>query len=174
MKNYFEILGVKESFFVDKESLNQAYIAKQQQYHPDRQIDKNDSERQKAILLSMDVNAAIKILSNPVSRAKHLLELKSVFVNNDSKNDTYQPDSNILQLVMQYQEKLSNASTEELLQGLADDIASQMEQVKTQFANAYEQDNLEQAARYAIYMRYLERLEEEITLKHTQKHKQAV
>lgn len=102
MTNYFEILDLEIEFAVDESKLQAAYVKAQQQYHPDRQVGKSDTDRKKAALASAAANDAHRILNNDYSRACHLLELQGIKVHGDDANT--KPDASLLAEVMQWNE----------------------------------------------------------------------
>ena len=66
VSNCFKILGIAPRYDIDLDELNKAYISLQTRCHPDVSGDDNES---------MHVNHAYKILSDPIKRAEHLLEI---------------------------------------------------------------------------------------------------
>ncbi|MDR2723880.1 MAG: hypothetical protein LBB25_01570 [Holosporaceae bacterium] len=65
--NYFEKFGIPVGYKIDENALVQAYLQEQSSFHPDA----NEVEFEKSALL----NKAYKVLSNPIDRAKHFLEI---------------------------------------------------------------------------------------------------
>jgi molecular chaperone HscB len=80
MHNHFELFGLPPAFAVDREALERAYRDIQSRVHPDRFASAGDAERRASMQWTARVNEAYRTLKNPVSRAKHLLELKGVDV----------------------------------------------------------------------------------------------
>jgi molecular chaperone HscB len=106
MQNYFVLLGLPESFDIHLSELERVYFAKQRDFHPDRQIGKNDAEKQKAIFASMDINTAYQALKDPLKRAQHLLDLQGIWVNSEGK-DTVKPTPELLMEMMILREEVS-------------------------------------------------------------------
>lgn len=71
--NYFELLGIQQSYKLDSSLIKQQYLLMQQTYHPDRV---NDIKLQKEYIeKSMLINEAYKILNDDYQRAEYLLIL---------------------------------------------------------------------------------------------------
>jgi molecular chaperone HscB len=72
--NYFELLGLEESFNLDKNELRRSFLEKSREVHPDLQsfLEVQDLEQ------SSYINVAYETLSNPNSRLKYILELNSI------------------------------------------------------------------------------------------------
>jgi molecular chaperone HscB len=65
--NYFEKLEIPVRYKIDVDSMVQTYLQKQSRFHPDA----NDSESEESAFL----NKAYKVLSDPIARAEHFLEI---------------------------------------------------------------------------------------------------
>lgn len=169
MQNYFELLDIPVSFSIDEQELHRAYVARQREFHPDRQTGKGDVEKQKAILASMEINTAYQTLKNPVTRAQHLLALKDVRVGNDSKGDSYQPEPALLMQVMEQREALEQATDEAAFDRLSLQARQDFEASGAAFQAAYAANELDKAAQLAIRMRYLEKFQEELRIHKSQK-----
>lgn len=80
MQNHFELFGLAPAFAVEGEALERSYREIQAQVHPDRFAHAGDAERRASLQWTTRVNEAFQILKNPVTRARHLLELHGVDV----------------------------------------------------------------------------------------------
>ncbi|MFM8185714.1 MAG: Fe-S protein assembly co-chaperone HscB, partial [Alphaproteobacteria bacterium] len=98
MINHFFNLNLAENFVIDLNILEKNYLELQQKFHPDQSL----SDLEKSIAL----NESYKILSNPISRAEHLLELKNIFINDDE--NSLRPSLETLNEVIELQEKIEN------------------------------------------------------------------
>ncbi len=87
-QNCFEVFGFKESFLINTETLREAYLKLQKQFHPDYCIsDKNLTiNKDITLAISSHINNAYKTLLNPLSRAILLLNLHDITysLNNDN------------------------------------------------------------------------------------------
>ncbi|HMT03504.1 MAG TPA: Fe-S protein assembly co-chaperone HscB [Burkholderiales bacterium] len=109
-KNYFEVFGFKEIFLINTESLRQAYLKLQKQFHPDYFIsDKNLTINKDIIIaISAHINNAYKTLLNPLSRAILLLNLHDIAYN--LNNDTSISETFIIEQ-MEIHEEIEEAKT---------------------------------------------------------------
>lgn len=80
--NYYEILNVKKD--ASSKEIRQSYKALMKKYHPD--IFKGD--KAKAEKLSMEINAAYDVLSNPEARKEYDLSLEEENINNTNYNSS--------------------------------------------------------------------------------------
>ena len=78
--SHFELFGLPQAFSIDVSALEKAYREVQSRVHPDRFAHAGDAERRASLLWTTRVNEAFQVLKNPVSRARHLLELHGVDV----------------------------------------------------------------------------------------------
>jgi molecular chaperone HscB len=71
--NYFEVFGLSARFDLDSDDLRRRYFAISRQTHPDRPA--HGSSEVEGLRRSATANRAYEVLSAPVARAEHLLEL---------------------------------------------------------------------------------------------------
>ena len=77
--NYFEHFGIPMSFLIDEKELKRLYLTMSRKLHPDYYT-LEDSMTQEAILERSSLNnEAYKVLKNPVSRMRYILDQKGVF-----------------------------------------------------------------------------------------------
>lgn len=161
MKNYFAILELPAVFALDQAALQRSYLAKQQEFHPDRQAGKTDGERQRALLHSMEINQAYAALKSPLKRAQHLLELAGIRVNGE--RDTIKPPPSLLMEVMELRESLTECKTPQALEI----FRTQAQQLHTQalesLAAAFAKNQMETAAHCALRLNYLEKILQDAT-----------
>ncbi len=167
--DYFALFGLPPSFTLDESTLHKAYVALQQQFHPDRLVGKAEAERAKAIQLSMDATQGYEALKSPLTRAQHLLALQGVVVNSEGK-DSVKADQPLLMEMMELREQLSNAMDAHALAHAVADIKAAMKDCHDKLSSAFEQCDYAQAAQLTIRMRYLGKaLEEAYMLTHQRK-----
>lgn len=80
MHDHFQLFGLTQSFNLDMDALERAYRDIQSRVHPDRHAHAGDAERRASMQWATRVNEGYRTLRNPVTRAKHLLELHGVDV----------------------------------------------------------------------------------------------
>lgn len=74
--NYFQLFGLPERFALTQSTLTERYRVLQQAVHPDRFASASDSERRQAVQQAAGVNEAYRVLKDPLSRARYMLELR--------------------------------------------------------------------------------------------------
>ncbi|GAB6040513.1 Fe-S protein assembly co-chaperone HscB [Endothiovibrio diazotrophicus] len=77
-QNYFELFGLAEVFAVDKEALAARYRELQAETHPDRFASASGQEKRIAQQRASLVNDAFATLKSSQRRARYLLELRGV------------------------------------------------------------------------------------------------
>lgn len=160
MQNYFQLLGVEERFTLDASTLNKAYMAAQQRFHPDRLVGKSDAERADSVQRSMDTNDAYETLKTPLGRAEHLLALDGIIVNQDEL-DTHHPSQDLLMEVLELRESLAESQSEPEVAKHILDIKAAMRETEEQLMELFEQESPTKAAQATIRLRYLGKTLEE-------------
>ena len=161
--SYFQLFGLAEAFSVDREALEQAYREIQSRVHPDRFAHAGAAERRASLLWTTRVNEGYQALRNPVSRARHLLELHGVDV--EFETNTAMPRQFLMQQ-MELREALESAvgrkDSDELRKiekGLEGDKAS----LEKQLAQRLDVDrDYPAAAGLVRELQFLEKLQAEI------------
>ena len=83
-KNYFELFGLPVSFEVDISSLRERYRDLQRSAHPDRFANASDRERRLSMQQASLINEAHRALKDPLQRARYLLSLHGIDINDES------------------------------------------------------------------------------------------
>lgn len=108
-QNYFELLGLPQKFAIDGAVLNQNYRRLQSEVHPDRFAAASSTERLRSMQLATEANEAYRTLKNPTARARYLLQLHGMEVNEES--NTVMP-AEFLMLQMEWRESIEDAKAE--------------------------------------------------------------
>ncbi len=90
-QNYFQLFGLPESFEVDQADLSSRFRELQKVVHPDRFAAGGDQERRMAVQQAAQINEAFETLKQPVSRARYLLSLRGLEMN-DETDTTVDPE----------------------------------------------------------------------------------
>jgi len=77
-QNHFVLFGLQAGFEVDGETLALRYRDLQKETHPDRFANASEQERRLSVQLAAQINEAFRVLKNPLARARYLLELNGV------------------------------------------------------------------------------------------------
>jgi molecular chaperone HscB len=158
--SHFELFGLPPVFSLDLEMLEKAYRDIQAQVHPDRFAHAGDAERRASLQWTTRVNESFQVLKNPVSRARHLLELHGVDV--AFETNTAMPREFLMQQ-MELREKLEEAKDAEALDALRKDLFSSRDSLQGEIARAIDtEQDYKAAAELVRKLQFLHRLDEEI------------
>ena len=105
-QNYFELLGLPISYAMDMALLDRNYRKLQSEVHPDRFVSASSNEQLQSIQLATLVNDAYRILKNPTTRARYLLQLRGIETLEES--NTAMP-ADFLMLQMEWREAAEDA-----------------------------------------------------------------
>lgn len=157
--NFFECLELPEAWYVEEQILQDAYFKKQQQWHPDRFVGRDEALKTKALQQSSLVNKAFQVLRSPVLRAEHMLELKNISV----PQETIQ-DPELLMEMMEYQERSETATPDEL-RSLLEVVREDLHVVQKKFGDNVDSADLKDALHLHSKMSYLTKLERDLAQK---------
>ena len=160
MQNHFELFGLSPAFAVESEALERSYREIQSKVHPDRFAHAGDAERRASLQWTTRVNEAFQILKNPVTRARHVLELHGVDVAFET-NTAMPPD--FLMQQMELRETLEEAKDASSLDALRSDLREQKRAMEKAIGEAIDvKQDYAGAAGLVRKLQFLDRLDEEI------------
>jgi molecular chaperone HscB len=150
-------------FAVDLRALQREFFALQQKSHPDTPAHVRSLDGPSSAF----INRAYSTLRDPLLRAQHLLARRGIDV---ADNETLKiDDQELLMEVLEAQEEVLEASSEEDLEPLHSRNRERIEKSLKALEKAFEEDDLETAKREAVRLRYWRNVEE--TLKAWEKGK---
>ena len=145
---------------MDTEALERSYREIQSRVHPDRFAHAGDAERRASLQWTTRVNEAFQVLKNPVSRARHLLELQGVDV--AFETNTAMPPEFLMQQ-MELREALEEASDASKLDELRTQLAASRAALENDIAQAIDvKKDYAGAAGLVRKLQFLHRLDDEI------------
>lgn len=160
MQNHFDLFGLSPAFSIEGEALERSYREIQSQVHPDRFAHAGDAERRASLQWTTRVNEAFQILKNPVTRARHLLELHGVDV--AFETNTAMPPEFLMQQ-MELRETLEEARDAAALDDLRGNLNRQKRSLEKAIAEAIDaKKDYRGAAGLVRKLQFLNRLDEEI------------
>ena len=112
-QSYFALFNLEPRFALAMEQLDSAYRALAARVHPDKFAHADAQEQRMALQLATQANEAYRALKKPVSRARHLLDLRG---QSEQAGSTTQ--QNFLIEQMEWREALDDASSARDLHGL--------------------------------------------------------
>lgn len=122
MSDPFELLGVPARFAFDAGALEARHREVSKALHPDRYASAPGSERRAALSRAIEVNAALRVLKDPVKRAEALLARAGARTGEEA--ETKAP-AGLLMEMMELREALAAASAKkdgEALAGLVAEV----------------------------------------------------
>lgn len=107
MDDYFQRLGLPQSFTLDPTAVERSYLEKSRALHPDFFQNAPESERRASLSLTAALNEAYVALRDPYRRAEHLLALQ----NGPSAGQAKNLDQAFLMEMMELREQIDEART---------------------------------------------------------------
>ena len=159
MPDPFVTLGLAPSFTLDLAALEARYRDLAKVVHPDKQGGKSPAERRRALSLSVDVNAAYRVLRDPIRRAEAMLSARGKSV------DRAAPSPAFLMDVMELRETLADARAARDLarvHQLSDEVLARRERVTTSLAAAFAEARDDDATALVAELKYLARFLDEV------------
>ena len=162
-QNHFDLFGLAQSFRIDVAQLEQQYHALQTLVHPDKSAHLPDAEQRLAMQRATLVNEAYQTLRNPLCRARYLLSLHGVDI--QEENNTLMPPDFLL-AQMEWREAVSEARQARdaaALDGLEARLQRETRELESRLALKIDTEkNYAAAAELARKLRFMEKLAEEI------------
>jgi molecular chaperone HscB len=160
MQNHFDLFGLTPRFSIEGEALERSYREIQSKVHPDRFAHAGDAERRASLQWTTRVNEAFQVLKNPVTRARHLLELHGVDV--AFETNTAMPPEFLVQQ-MELRESLEQAKTPASLDEMRKRLRQDKAELQQQIGEAIDlKKDYGAAAGLVRKLQFLDRLDEEI------------
>ncbi len=166
-KDYFELFGLPVGFELDSELLALRYRELQQAVHPDRFAGGTDLERRLAVQQASRVNEGYRILRSPLARARYLLELWGVGL--DDTNTISDPG--FLMAQMELREALAEVRGSRdpfvALAAVRDDIERRDRILADELRSAFDDGSPEALARAracVLKMQFMHKLLDEVAI----------
>lgn len=163
--SFFELFSLPESYSVDRSALSERYRDLQRAVHPDKFASASDAERRLSMQIATRVNEGFRTLKDPLARARYLLELKGVELND---TDT-RLDGSFLMQQIELRERMEAvpgaADAEQRLQQLTGDIQKLERQLIAALGDLFDdgsEDALQQARNVSRKLQFFHRLGEEL------------
>lgn len=144
--NYFIMLNLEQKFDIDQKLLQENYLKLQQVCHPDKQINKTNSERIFLLEYTSKLNDAYETLKDDKKRAEYLLYLNGIILNQEEGNNV-KPDPIMLSEILEMSENPENFTLNKVEQELWQN-----------FSDSYNKKDLQTAAQQIIKLHYLSKI----------------
>ena len=163
MANPFELFDLPVDFHLDNALLTSRYLALQKSLHPDNFAHSSPQEQRLAMQKSAEVNDALQILKDPVSRADCIIRLNTADVLDVEQKSNR--DMAFLMQQLQWRERLEEIEQAQDWEALTDfmrDIEAVMQQNLTAISTALSEQNWQQAEQINDRLRFMKKLNSEI------------
>jgi molecular chaperone HscB len=164
-QNHFELFGLEPGFELDLDNIAARYRDLQRAVHPDKFANASDQERLLSVQQAAQINEAYQTLKSPLSRARYLLELQGIAL--DDSDTTMDPM--FLMEQMELRESLSEVRDKPdpfaALMSLRDAIEGKEQGLIASLAGAFatgEQAALEGARDTVRKLQFMEKLLSEV------------
>jgi len=159
-QNYFELFGIRPTFRIDEQVVEEAYLKLQTLLHPDRFAAASETERRIAAQKSAYLNEAYQVLIDSCSRADYLLQLQGY----TSDAEALLSDDDFLMQQMEYRERLADLAmtqSDKEISILCDEIEQQSTKMNQDFEQAYDASLFDTAQSLLAQMRFMKKLKAE-------------
>lgn len=164
-KNHFELFELPISFEVEQETLALRYRDLQRAVHPDRFANASEQEKRLSVQQAAQINEAFQVLKSPLSRARYLLELSGLPLDD---SDT-RMDPAFLMEQMELREALAEVRTKtdpfDALNRVRDDIEGRERELIASLQQGFADgghEALEGARQTVRKMQFMQRLLSEV------------
>ncbi|XP_013189578.2 iron-sulfur cluster co-chaperone protein HscB [Amyelois transitella] len=155
--NYFKVLGVKETYDLNENNLAKRYKDLQKYLHPDKFGARDKAEREVSEEYSSLVNEAYKTLLEPMARGIYMLKLKG-----KSIPETTEVDNAFLMEIMEKNEEVENAETEEEIMKLNQENKAVINDLQKKVSAAFFEGDLEKVVKLLSEMKYYTSIDSQI------------
>lgn len=156
--DYFDLLGLPRRWQVDRDALERGYLERSQQVHPDGFVGQGAAQRA-ALEASSRLNAAYRVLRDPIARAEYLVKLGGVDLDSsDPRTGSPRPTQEFLTEMIDLRERLADGDSA----ALHDEIEARAEQAVDAAIAALGRGDITVAARELVARRYYQRFLDEV------------
>lgn len=163
MNNPFALFDLPVAFQVDSALLNERYLALQKSLHPDNFSAASAQEQRLAIQKSAEINDALRILKDPITRADSIIAINTGETENPEEKSNN--DIDFLMQQMEWRETLENIEnrqdTDELT-AFAKEINQTRNAILSELSTALDAQQWDIARAITDKLRFIKKLQAEI------------
>ena len=163
MNNPFALFDLPVAFQVDSALLNERYLALQKSLHPDNFSAASAQEQRLAIQKSAEINDALRILKDPITRADSIIAINTGETENPEEKSNN--DIDFLMQQMEWRETLENIEnrkdTDELT-AFAQEINQIRHAILCELSTALDAQHWDIARAITDKLRFIKKLQAEI------------
>ena len=154
--HHFDLFGLDVSFDIDNKALSDRYRELQRTVHPDKYANASEKERLLAMQKTTHINEAYQTLKNPHDRARYLLYLQGIEINDKAMI----MDSDFLMKQMALHEELADIKHIDSLNAFLSRIEKQITHLIDTLSQQFSQKNYQQASETVRQFQFFTRLHE--------------
>jgi len=162
-KNYFELFDLEPGFVVDKTRLHNNQQMLQSACHPDRYVNASDQDKRLSLQQASLINEAYQTLSSPVKRARYLLELNGLELNDETETTS---DMTFLMEQLELREQLDDCPNQPDPLASCEQIEGKLkfraQQLADEFVENFEAGKFELARMISRKMQFIHRIQEQL------------
>ena len=151
----FKLMGMSETFDLDLEELEKAYLKLQQLFHPDKYSQLSDQEIKYSTLLSSMINDAYQKLHSSISRATILLKLNGFDPYSEDKSFN---DHEVLEEIMDIQNEFLMAESSEQKKLSIQKLNLKISETMDNLSISFKKKEYEIANKLNVKLSYLEKV----------------
>ena len=163
MNNPFALFDLPVAFQVDSALLNERYLALQKSLHPDNFSAASAQEQRLAMQKSAEINDALRILKDPITRADSIIAINTGETENPEEKSNN--DIDFLMQQMEWRETLENIEnrkdTDELT-AFTQEIDQIRHAILSELSTALTEQQWDIARAITDKLRYIKKLQAEI------------
>ncbi|OWR55123.1 iron-sulfur cluster co-chaperone protein HscB [Danaus plexippus] len=157
LDNYFQVLGVKETYDLNDSDLARNYKDLQKHLHPDKYANRIKEEQEISAQYSSLVNDAYKTLLEPLSRGIYMLKLRGKEISENTE-----VGQEFLMKIMEKNEEVENAETKEEILKLNKENRTIINDLQKQLSKAFYEGDLKRVQKLLSHMKYYTSIDNQI------------
>ncbi|CAH1233691.1 HSCB [Branchiostoma lanceolatum] len=154
----FDVMDCARKFDIDNNRLSTKYKDLQRVLHPDRFSQHGEEEQDYASAQSAWVNKAYWTLQKPLSRGLYMLQLEGESIEEGEKLS----DPELLMEVMEANERLGEAETEEEVRSVAEENREKLDRLCKELSDAFDEGDISNAKDILTRMQYYSNIEDKV------------
>ena len=163
MNNPFALFDLPVAFQVDSVLLNERYLALQKSLHPDNFSAASAQEQRLAIQKSAEINDALRILKDPITRADSIIAINT----GETENPEEKSNNNIDFLMQQMEwretlENIENRQDTDELTAFTQEINQIRHAILSELSTALDAQHWDIARTITDKLRFIKKLQAEI------------
>lgn len=157
--NYFDFFSLPTQYALNLDQLEKQYLNIQQTSHPDKLAKKTADERYNALSHSIEANNAYTTLKDPLLRAKHLLSLQNINIDQEIRANT---PTSLLQQSFMDRENLEETDDIDDLRTMLAQAKNDIKKIEQALTKEFQANNIQNIIFETISFQYKNKLLSEI------------